>query len=97
MRRIKDYNDTFLGCKLMPGKFYVLEFIDRDYGAHFLFEFDSLINRDGVITILQRNKWVFRDKLMFCDGVEALYSTDQTGEVKLSRYYKKINWDDYNQ
>jgi hypothetical protein len=90
MRSLKESFIEVMGCKLYPGKMYLLEFLNRNQFKEYIFEFDSV---DG-FDIYHRNKWI-------CDGViEVCHSTSEClvtlpcGEdIKLSRYRKNIDWD----
>jgi hypothetical protein len=42
MRSIKDRYIEVMGCKLYPGKMYLLEFLNRDSNIEYIFEFDSV-------------------------------------------------------
>jgi hypothetical protein len=94
MRSLKESFIEVMGCKLYPGKMYLLEFLNRNHSKEYIFECDAVEMFGGDTRIYHRNKWI-------CDGViEVCHSTSEglvtlpCGEdIKLSRYRKVIDWD----
>lgn len=104
MRSIKDRYIEVMGCKLYPGKMYLLEFLNRVSNIEYIFEFDS-VEFDSVEMlsgidnlriyqrICHRNKWICDNEVYECSGVECLVTLPCGEDIKLSRYRKVIDWD----
>lgn len=93
MRSIKDRYIEVMGCKLYPGKMYLLEFLNRDSNIEYIFEFDSVEVGDNLTRIYHRNKWICDNEVYGCSGVECLVTLPCGEDIKLSRYRKVIDWD----
>jgi hypothetical protein len=95
MRSIKDRYIEVMGCKLYPGKMYLLEFLNRDSNIEYIFEFDSveLLSVVDNLRIYHRNTWICDNEVYECSGVECLVTLPCGEDIKLSRYRKVIDWD----
>ena len=95
MRSIKDRYIEVMGCKLYPGKMYLLEFLNRDSNIEYIFEFDSVELLSGVdnLRICHRNTWICDNEVYECSGSECLVTLPCGEDIKLSRYRKVIDWD----
>lgn len=95
MRSIKDRYIEVMGCKLYPGKMYLLEFLNRVSNIEYIFEFDSVELLSGVdnLRIYHKNKWICDNEVYECSGVECLVTLPCGEDIKLSRYRKVIDWD----
>jgi len=93
MRSLKESYVIVEGCKLIPGKMYVLEFLNRNHSKEYIFEFDSVEMFGGDTRIYHRNKWICDNEVYGCSGVECLVTLPCGEDIKLSRYRKVIDWD----
>ena len=96
MRGLKESYVIVEGCKLIPGKMYVLEFLNRIHSKEYIFEFDSVdIWNDGgkFFRINHRNNWISNGMVHICRHVNGLVTLPCGEDIKLSRYRKHIDWD----
>jgi hypothetical protein len=94
MRSIKESFIEVMGCKLYPGKMYLLEFLNRNHSKEYIFEFDSVEVGDNLTRIYHRNKWICDGVIEVCHSSSEVLVTLPCGEdIKLSRYRKVIDWD----
>jgi len=95
MRSLKESFIEVMGCKLYPGKMYLLEFLNRNHSKEYIFEFDSVEVWDNLTRIYHRNKWICDGVIEVCHSTsECLVTLPSCGEdIKLSRYRKVIDWD----
>lgn len=95
MRSLKESYVIVEGCKLIPGKMYVLEFLNRIHSKEYIFECDAVeMFGGGDVRIFHRNKWICDGDIHVCNRSSECLVTLPCGEdIKLSRYRKHIDWD----
>ena len=96
MRSLKKDWVIVEGCKMIPGRMYLLEFPNRIEWSEYIFEFDSVdIWNDGgkFFRINHRNKWISNGMVHICRHVNGLVTLPCGEDIKLSRYRKHIDWD----
>lgn len=103
MRSIKKNFIDINGCKLYPGKMYLLKFPEREVWSNdYIFEFDSTDIIDNKTVIYHRNKWLNGGVVRTCRGRESMVRivngqselvNDNGEKITISRYRKVIDWD----
>jgi hypothetical protein len=93
MRSLKEGFINIEGYKMIPGKLYILEFINRVCNREYIFEFDSVSKNGNSTTINHRGKWICENEVYVCHGVENLVTLPCGEDIKLSKYRKVIDWD----
>jgi hypothetical protein len=86
MRSIKIINK--LSCRLIPGKFYILELLERGEYNYYLFEFDSMSNKN----IYNRNKWICEGGVREVICGKGLFFNLEGERFTIKRYYGDVNW-----